>query len=87
MCAVCGGTPCDWETFKDDVIKAMNDYKNMYVCKNSRIRKEGYKTFTLEKYGYLGRSNRIKIADCVTNEIRKLYPEESEDAYMNFQSK
>lgn len=90
VCLICGGTPCDWTNYKDEVIFQMELYiTNCCLVSEEeltqrRIRKVGYKTFTMEKYGFLGQGNRVKVPDCVTFEIRKLYPEEDSDEYMGY---
>ena len=50
------------------------------------IRKFGYRTYIFEKYGIMGKGYRIKIADCVVDEIRNIYPEEDEEDYTGYHS-
>ena len=79
-----------FSNYKDEVIFQMELYiTNCCLVSEEeltqrRIRKVGYKTFTMEKYGFLGQGNRVKVPDCVTFEIRKLYPEEDSDEYMGY---
>ena len=96
VCLVCGGTPCEWCEFGMKAAEMM-DVQFSKACVNgvmvytrlmdnvevgpNVIRKAIYKAFVYQKYGHLGKGNRIPIPDCVVNEIRKLYPDKS---YMGF---
>ncbi len=42
---------------------------------NKTVRFTFYKLITYEKFGHLGRGNRVKIPDCVENKVKALFPE------------
>ena len=81
MCDICGGTPCDWDVYGEEVLE---DIKKMYLedeeeasnVDNRTIRKSAYKLFVYSKYGHLGKGNRIRIASCVVDRIREKWPEQ-----------
>ncbi len=52
---------------------------------NNKIRFSMYRMFTYEKFGCLGKGNRIKIPDCVESKIKELFPE-LDGAYTNFEA-
>ena len=83
-CVICGGTPCDWTNFSPDVIEEMEKCKRNGKS-NRQMRHAGYRRFIKEKYGIVGEGNRIPCPDCVQSETRKMYPEENENDYTNFQ--
>ncbi len=43
-----------------------------------------YRFYIEQKYGYLGKVNRIQIPQCVLAGIRAAYPEEDGGRYMGF---
>ena len=86
MCVICGGTPCDWDNFKDIILSRTMGLNAEHGIPNNLIRKEAYKIFVMEKYGYLGENNRIKIASCVTDQIRNIFPNDDNSKYMGFKS-
>ena len=87
---VCGGTPCDWEVYGEEVVA---DIKEMYhLCEgetpeaDSRtIKKSAYRLFVYSKYGHLGKGNRVRIAPCVTDRIREKWVDE-EGNYTGYHS-
>lgn len=54
------------------------------IASNSGIRKMLYRFYIEQKYGYLGKGNRIQIPQCVLAGIRAAYPEEDGGRYMGF---
>ena len=97
VCQICGGTPCEWVEFGDEVtgyskrlythevtegVIALKD-PDGNVVPNSKMRKALYKTFTYLKFGHLGRGNRIPIPSCVVSKIREMYPD-PDGNYMGF---
>ena len=77
MCPVCGGTPCDWIVYGEDVITQVelmydeDPNKGDGTVQNNCIRKSAYRYFTYEKHGFLGKGNRIQISKCVLDGIRE----------------
>ena len=55
----------------------------MEAVDNKKIRFALYRAFTYQRYGYLGRGNRIKLGSCVENKIKDLFPSELEE-YVGF---
>ncbi len=89
-CYTCGKTPCEWLEYGIDVLSAFKDHFDIspaqsagYVVElgsgnevsNNRIRFTRYRMFTYEKFGCLGKGNRIKLLDCVETEIKKTFPD------------
>jgi hypothetical protein len=97
-CYVCGKIPCEWleygviamDSFEEkfDISTAL---ENGYVVDkssgakvpNNKIRFSFYKMFTYEKFGHLGRGNRIKIPDCVEQQVKAMFPD-LDGNYTNF---
>lgn len=80
MCDTCGGTPCDWLVYGEEVLsdiqKAYDEDEVADNVENRTIRKSAYKLFVYLKYGHMGKGNRIQIASCVVDRIRDKWPEE-----------
>ena len=90
VCVICGGTPCEWDEFGpelisrqslmvrrevgDDGIENLIDSAGRSIF-NNKMRLYLYRLFTYLKFGHLGRGNRIPIPNCVTSQIRNLYPD------------
>jgi hypothetical protein len=49
------------------------------------VRFSCYHLFTYEKYGHLGRGNRMKLPDCVEAVIKETFPD-LDGMYTNFQA-
>ena len=82
MCEICGGTPCDWVQFGEELMEQVNlmydinsSENREHTFRNSTIRKSAYRMFTYMKYGHLGKGNRIPIASCVVDRVRSAWPE------------
>lgn len=97
VCPQCGGTPCEWDEYKDELLQCYTELlqsdasdnrssEESNFDRNSRMRKALYKSFTYIKFGQLGKGNRIPISGCVTSKIRELYPS-SREIYMGFHCK
>ena len=89
ICEECGGTPCDWIKFGEEVL---NEIELMYPAnerpsdlENKTICKSAYRMFTYLKHGFLGKGNRIPIGYCVIQKIREKWPEEDGN-YMGYKS-
>lgn len=96
-CVICGGTPCEWEEFREGVVEQSKLLYNReqrdgqevivdnngVVVPNSKMRRALYRAFTYLKFGHLGKRNRIPIPSCVTKKIREMYPE-ADGKYMGF---
>jgi hypothetical protein len=78
---ICGGTPCDWEVYGEEVLE---DITKIYIeyeeeasnVDNQTIRKSAYNLFVYRKYGHLGKGYRIRTASCVVDCIRENWPNE-----------
>jgi hypothetical protein len=99
-CYMCGQTPCEWLTIgmlalpiiveEFDVCTAVD---NGYVKKkstgekvpNNIIRFAFYKLVVAEKYGHLGRGNRIRCKPCIDKKVREFFPD-SDGNYTGFNS-
>ena len=77
MCAVCGGTPCDWIVYGEEAVEDIEKEfsSELNTIDNRTLRHSTYKLFIYSKYGFLGKGNRIKIATCVVDRIRQKWPD------------
>ena len=81
MCAVCGGTPCDWIVWGDEILSEVqlmyeeDPQKGQGEVENRCIRKSAYRYYIYAKHGFLGKGNRIRIPTCVLDRIREKWPE------------
>ena len=77
MCAVCGGTPCDWIVYGEEAVQDIEkEYSSeLDTIDNQTLRQSTYKLFIYSKYGFLSKGNRIKIATCVLDRIRQKWPD------------
>jgi hypothetical protein len=97
-CYVCGKSPCEWLEFGLATLKSMEDrwdfstaVENGYVLErssgehvpNNTVRFTFYKFFTYEKFGHLGRGNRVKIPNCVEGNVKAKFPD-LDGNYTNF---
>ena len=82
MCEHCGGAPCDWLVFEEEITDNISNM-HMQETNNTAIRKSAYKLYIYCKYGYLGKGNRMQISKCVVEHIRKKWPDHDEN-YMGF---
>ncbi len=88
-CYMCGQTPCEWLTTGMLVLSKIETefdihtaVKNGYVLRkstggkvpNNTIRFAFYKLFVAEKYGHLGRGDRIRCKPCIKENIREFFP-------------
>ena len=67
MCATCGGTPCDWKVYGDEVLRGTNsiyeaELEQRKDLDNKIIRYSVYLLFMYMKYGHLIKRRRIKIS-------------------------
>ena len=85
VCVLCGGSPCYWSQYGEDVITKTNAImsENGDGAIYSLARKTAYKTFIFERFGYLGKYNRIQLPRCVLEAIRSEWPD-TVGAYMGF---
>ncbi len=87
---MCGQTPCEWLTIGTFVLPIIEEefdihaaVYNGYVLKkssgekvpNNTIRFAFYKLFIAEKYGHLGRGNRIRCKPCIEEKVREFFPD------------
>ena len=90
LCWKCGDSPCEWVKWGEELKKQGDQYDSNTAdleqkkLKRSKVRKCLYRYYTYLKYGHLGKGVRIEVTPCVLDEIRRLYPEESNDDYMGF---
>jgi hypothetical protein len=89
-CYVSGKTPCEWLEYGVIALDSFEEkfdistaFENGYVVDkssgakvpNNKIRFLFYKKFTYEKFGHLGRGNRIKIPDCIEQQVKFMFPD------------
>lgn len=88
MCALCGGTPCLWSEIGDEIVaKVEDDLMNEDCSDDNNLvkRKQAYKLYTYERYGFLGMGNRKKIPRCAMEGIRAEWPD-PRGSYMGYRS-
>lgn len=86
LCLKCGESPCIWTANKDEFLNRINDvYDTDDDISNRQKRKSAYKLFIYIKYGTLGKGNRVELSDCVLREVRKMFPDSTDD-YMGYKS-
>jgi hypothetical protein len=88
-CYLCGKTPCEWIEYGIPAIEDLKRHFNMdtaisegYVVEtqsgnqfqNDKIQFTCYRLFTYEKFGHLGKGNRVKVPVCVESKIKLLFP-------------
>jgi hypothetical protein len=88
-CYFCGKMPCEWIEYGIPAIEDLKRHFNMdtaisegYVVEmqfgnqfqNNKIRFTCYRLFTYEKFGHLGKGNRVKLPVCVEAKIKTLFP-------------
>jgi len=88
-CYLCGKMPCEWIEYGIPVIEDLKRRFNMdtaisegYVVEmqsgnqfqNDKIWFTCYRLFTYEKFGHLGKGNRVKLPVCVEAKIKTLFP-------------
>ena len=88
-CYLCGKTPCEWIEYGIPAIEDLKRRFNMDTAKsegyvvemqsgnqfqNDKIRFTCYRLFTYEKFGHLGKGNRVKLPVCVEAKIKTLFP-------------
>ena len=117
VCEICGGTPCFWAQYCEDVktitVESINEAAedlpflavdgsndaappgvgagygvgaagiNPQTLTNATIRKIAYRAYVRERYGFLGKANRIKLPACVLAGIRILWPD-PDGSYMGY---
>ena len=81
--------PCEWIEYGIPAIEDLKRHFNMdtaisegYVVEmqsgnqfqNDKIRFTCYRLFTYEKFGHLGKGNRVKLPVCVESKIKTLFP-------------
>ena len=92
FCALCGRSPCVWETDKQEIIDAFNGrYGGIPVEGSLEERREAqkqrrhylYRHYINFMYGILGRRVRVKLPECITSGIRRLAPD-PDSQYVGF---
>ena len=58
-----------------EVHTIIKDRSSGHVIPNNLVRKMLYRTFTLLKYGHLGKDNRVRVPPCVESKIREIAPD------------
>ena len=85
VCPVCGGTPCAWEEFGEEVVESlerMYEHRedgfvfnaNGELMSMANLHFECYTMFTRAKYGVLGKKKCIPAPGCVEQHFRDRYP-------------
>ena len=59
MCAVCGGTSCNWIVYGEEAVQDIeNEYSSeLDTIDNQTLRHSTYKFFIYSKYRFLGKRN------------------------------
>jgi len=98
VCYLCGKTPCEWVDHGLPALEEIkkkfyidNAAIDGFVLEilsgkhvpNNHMRFTCYKCFTYEKFGHLGRGNRVKLPICVESKIKELFPS-LDGNYTNF---
>ena len=99
-CQCCQSNPCYFELYKENIFAALNNqyicydgengkdftYNNLNGQKltNATLRKSLYKYYVYYWHGHLGKGNRVRVEECVTSAIRKMFPEKNNN-YLGFQ--
>jgi hypothetical protein len=88
-CYLCGKTPCEWIEYGIPAIEDLKRCFNMDTAiseghvvemqsgnqfQNDKNRFTCYRLFTYEKFGHLGKGNRVKLPVCVEAKIKKIVP-------------
>lgn len=87
-CEICRVTPCRWRQVGPAVQSLLLlEYpkESMALDDYHLALKRGNKLFTFEKHGILGENRRIKVPNCVLQEIRNIYPD-AHGIYMSYLS-
>jgi len=77
-CPSCGEDPCDWVVVGPHIVKSIfqrNGDAEISGPLTKASRFSAYGMFTRAKYGELGKGNRKKLPDCVTNGLRDNFPD------------
>ncbi len=97
-CLTCGKTPCEWLDYGVLTLGALTAKFNCstaiehgYVVElatqkqvpNNKVRFAMYRMCTYEKYGFLGKGNRIKFPSCVEGKVKEIFPD-LDGNYTNF---
>ena len=92
VCVICGGSPCEWAEYGEELLGRQSLMVRRGVDENGedslidstgrpitnkKMRLYMYRLFTYLKFGHLGRGNRIPIPSCVTTQIRNRYPDQT----------
>ncbi len=67
----------------DSGIAAEASAENGMPINNRQVRYLAYSAFTLAKHGYLGKTKRVPLPNCVVHGIRDTFPNESNN-YVGF---
>lgn len=71
FCEICGGSPCDWDRFGDEIKQQGASINEGQDGRNSIILKAVYKVYRYLKFGHLGKGVSIHIPTCVLGKIRE----------------
>jgi hypothetical protein len=82
FCCICGGKPCDWIQYGNELIQRVSGMFSGEQTANNIIRKTAYRMYVYGKYGHLGKGKRVRIPICVRDHIRERWPEANPDDYM-----
>ncbi|KAI0560203.1 hypothetical protein FGB62_121g018 [Gracilaria domingensis] len=83
-CRRCGRTPCYWVQFGSYVVETISEkFPIADSSQNNEARKCAYKNYIYERYGFMGKGNRIQIPHCVLEGIRSMWPDAA-GTYMGY---
>jgi hypothetical protein len=99
-CYTCAKTPCEWIEYGIPMLQQVQEKFNTETAKsaghciaksngdevpNNKVRFMCYRYFIYEKYGHLGKGNRMKLPDCVEKKIKEEFPS-LDGTYTNFRA-
>jgi len=84
VCEMCGQTPCDWETFGEEIWEECQGLKQQGLD-NKAIRYHAYRMYTRMRHGVLRRFDRRPLPVCVRGEIVDKWPDPNHE-YVGFQA-
>ena len=84
VCEMCGQTPCDWETFGEEIWEECQGLKQQGLDNNA-IRYHAYRMYTRLRHGVLRRNDRRPLPVCVRGEIMDEWPDPNHE-YVGFQA-
>ena len=83
----CQQNPCDWSMFGRTIVDCVRSTIGTTVVDKALINKQcqfaAYQMYTRAKLGYLGNGNRVSLRLCVSDGVRKKFPDPNH-SYVGF---